>query len=158
PRQSPSSAIGNANTSAARAGYSKHASLKRPAAARSFAVLRKNAFRQTDFPSNSRRWREYPAGRAMNDLPETRHSLLVRLCDRSDREAWDEFAAIYEPAVYRLARGKGFQHADALDLVQEVLWGVAKAIDRWSPDAERGRFRTWLFRVARNVTVNALVR
>lgn len=94
----------------------------------------------------------------MDDLPETRNSLLVRLCDRSDREAWAEFASIYEPALYRLARGRGLQHADALDLTQEILWAVSRAIGRFNPDRERARFRTWLFRIARNLAVNALVR
>ena len=94
----------------------------------------------------------------MHELPETRNSLLVRLSDHSDRQAWAEFAEIYEPALYRLARGRGLQHADALDLVQDVLCAVAEAIDGWAPDPDRGRFRTWLFRVARNLSVNALVR
>ena len=51
--------------------------------------------------------------------PETRPSLLVRLRDASQNEAWQEFTEIYEPLVYRLARQNGFQHADAQDLTQE---------------------------------------
>ena len=57
----------------------------------------------------------------MKEAPETRHSLLLRLQTTCDQQAWDEFVAIYEPLVYRLARAKGLQHADALDLSQEVL-------------------------------------
>jgi RNA polymerase sigma-70 factor (ECF subfamily) len=94
----------------------------------------------------------------MTESPETRLSLIVRLKDRQDREAWGEFLEIYRPLVYRLALGKGLQHADAEDVVQQVFGSVARAVDRWRPDAERARFRTWLTTIAHNAIVNALSR
>jgi RNA polymerase sigma factor (sigma-70 family) len=94
----------------------------------------------------------------MTHSPDTRASLLLRLADRTDRDAWDQFAQIYAPVAYRLALRSGLQHADAEDLAQQVLASVAKAIDRWEEDPTRARFRTWFHRVAQNAIINAITR
>lgn len=89
----------------------------------------------------------------MRNAPKTRRSLILRLRNRDDLDAWQEFAEIYQPLVFRLARRKGFQDCDAADLSQEVLLRVANAVERWDPDETHGSFRGWLFTISRNLMV-----
>jgi RNA polymerase sigma factor (sigma-70 family) len=86
----------------------------------------------------------------MVDSPATRPSLLVRLRDGRDHEAWAQFVAVYGPLIYGFARKQGLQDADAADLMQEALGAVAGAIKQLDYDPQRGSFRGWLFTVVRN--------
>jgi RNA polymerase sigma-70 factor (ECF subfamily) len=83
----------------------------------------------------------------MAELPITRASLLVRIRDARDQEAWRHFVQIYAPVVYGYARERGLQDADAADLTQEVLRAVSAAVGRFNYDPQRGSFRGWLFTV-----------
>src|SRR5688572_20424893 len=91
----------------------------------------------------------------MNASPSTRYSLLLRIKDPQNHAAWVEFIEIYEPLVYRVARRKGLQDADARNLCQEVFQAVAKSVRNWTAHERPSSFRGWLFRVARNVIVDA---
>ncbi len=89
--------------------------------------------------------------------PDTKPSLILRLKDLNDVQAWNEFAEIYEPLVYRLACKMGMQHADALDAKQEVMLHLAKVVEEWRQQPG-GSFHGWLYRVARNVMLRYVER
>jgi RNA polymerase sigma-70 factor (ECF subfamily) len=91
-------------------------------------------------------------------FPETNPSLLLRLRDGADEQAWFEFERLYRPAIVRLAQRKGLQPCDCDDLAQTVLLAVARAIERWEPDNTRAKFRTWLYTVANRQAIDALRR
>jgi RNA polymerase sigma factor (sigma-70 family) len=86
----------------------------------------------------------------MDGEPMTRSTLLVRLRDRGDGAAWTRFVEVYGPLVYRYARRRGLQDADAADLTQDVLRAVVQAIGHFRYDPARGSFRGWLFTSTRH--------
>lgn len=81
------------------------------------------------------------------NAPTTRITLLARLRDADDPEAWREFVGLYAPLLYHYGRRNNLQDADAADLTQDVLTAVAGAggLERIP---QRGSFRSWLFTVA----------
>jgi RNA polymerase sigma-70 factor (ECF subfamily) len=84
----------------------------------------------------------------MVELPTTRPSLLVRIRDARDNDAWQQFVRIYGPVVYGYGRKHGLQDSDAADLTQEVLRAVSTSIVRLDYDRRRGSFAGWLFTLA----------
>ena len=86
----------------------------------------------------------------MPHVPQTQPSLLIRLKDARDREAWERFVDLYAPLVFGFVRKRGLQEADAADLTQDVLRQVAASAKSLVYDPRRGSFRAWLFTVVRN--------
>ncbi len=91
-------------------------------------------------------------------VPETRPSLLLRIRDPRDRQAWQDFSDLYRPVVCQMARHHGLQPADAEDLAQQVLIAISHAIERYEPENGQAKFRTWLKTIARRSIINALTR
>ncbi|MBL8813973.1 MAG: sigma-70 family RNA polymerase sigma factor [Planctomycetaceae bacterium] len=81
---------------------------------------------------------------------ETRPSLLMRLRDTSDREAWSEFVDVYSPLVYGFLRRRSLHDSDAADVTQEVFLRVSRSIPTFIYSKEQGRFRDWLWTITRN--------
>ncbi|MCA9212164.1 MAG: sigma-70 family RNA polymerase sigma factor [Planctomycetales bacterium] len=94
----------------------------------------------------------------MTDSPETRASLLLRLRDASDDNAWNDFVELYTTLVFRFAKRKGLQDADAVNISQNVMFKVFKAIREFEYDPRKGGFRKWLFTVCRTQLIDYLRR
>src|SRR4051812_27414200 len=90
----------------------------------------------------------------MNSIPPTQPTLLVRIRDASDQEAWERFVDLYAPLVYGFLRKRGLQDADAADLTQDVMRSVAAAAQRLEYDERRGLFRSWLFTIVQNKLID----
>lgn len=92
----------------------------------------------------------------MVEPPLTSASLLVRIRDARDQDAWQQFVRLYAPVVYGFARKRGLQDADAADVMQDVLRSIAGAAENLEYDRARGSFRGWLYTVSRNKIFNFL--
>lgn len=80
----------------------------------------------------------------------TRPSLLSRVRNAGDREAWETFDEQYRELLLRYCRQRGLQEADAEDVRQIVMMGLARSLRSFEYRPELGRFRTYLGRVVRN--------
>lgn len=94
----------------------------------------------------------------MSSAPITRPSLLLRLRDVEDAEAWREFVEVYTPLAYAYSRHRGLQDADAADVAQEVMQTVARSISSFAYRPEKGSFRSWLYTLTRSRFNNFLAR
>jgi RNA polymerase sigma-70 factor (ECF subfamily) len=84
----------------------------------------------------------------------THATLLARLADHADADAWFEFTARYGDLIRSFCRRRGLQPSDCDDVAQEVLLSLAKAMPGFEYDPARGKFRSYL----KTVTVHAISR
>lgn len=86
----------------------------------------------------------------MTDTPKTRATLLFRLRDIDNQEAWEEFVDAYGPRVYDWCRRFRLQESDAADVTQTVLVRLVTAMQTFEYNPSRGSFRGWLKTVTNN--------
>jgi RNA polymerase sigma-70 factor (ECF subfamily) len=89
------------------------------------------------------------------DVESTSASLLQRLRQPNQADAWDRFARLYTPLLLSWARlpRYGLQPADAEDLVQDILTDLVRKLPDFTYDPQR-RFRNWLRGVFHNKWVD----
>jgi len=83
-------------------------------------------------------------------MSATSATLLERLRDRSDAEAWQRLVELYTPLLSGWLRRHALQAADVDDLVQEVLAVVAREAPRFRHSGRTGAFRHWLRTILAN--------
>ena len=83
-------------------------------------------------------------------MEATRASLLARIRNVHDTQAWREFDSIYRPMLYRFARSRGLDRASAEDVVQRCMAAVVRQAPTFQYQASKGKFRNWLRKVAEN--------
>ena len=76
---------------------------------------------------------------------------LVKRCQNRDMQAMEEIVGQYENQVYNIAYGMLGSPEDAQDITQDVFVSVWEKIGQFR---FRSKFSTWLYRIAKNVSLN----
>ncbi len=82
-------------------------------------------------------------------MESTSPSLLERLREPHDADAWGQFVHLYTPLLVCWAKRFRLGDADVADLVQEVFVLLLEKLPEFRYDRS-GRFRGWLWTVASN--------
>lgn len=85
-------------------------------------------------------------------MPQTSISLLERIRQETDADAWKRFVLIYTPWVDWVLRQSAVSVNDVDDLRQDVLAVVFREIGKFQHNGQTGAFRRWL----KNVVLNRL--
>ncbi|MEM7309870.1 MAG: sigma-70 family RNA polymerase sigma factor [Planctomycetota bacterium] len=88
----------------------------------------------------------------------TSRTLLARVRDSSDAEAWERFFELYAPLLERYARARGLGPVDAEEVRDQCLELVVRRMPTFDYDPGRGRFQRWLAALARGKVVDHLRR
>lgn len=80
---------------------------------------------------------------------------LIRWAQAGDRQAFGLLVQRHQRQVFSFVRRLCGNPDNALDITQDTFIKVWHALPDWRPDA---RFETWLLRIARNTSIDALRR
>ncbi len=83
-------------------------------------------------------------------IDRTRSSLI----DRAKHGDTDEFARLYAPFAFGVARKQGLDENDALDVMQETMQALLKLLPKFVYDRSRGTFRGLIKKIVQNRIVD----
>ncbi|MCM8529702.1 MAG: sigma-70 family RNA polymerase sigma factor [Lentisphaeraceae bacterium] len=92
----------------------------------------------------------------INDPWLTRQTLLLRVKDRANEEAWTEFESYYRRYLYSILRRMNISPIDSEDISQQVLVKMWEKLPEFDIETRHSKFRSWLATVVRNQAINHL--
>lgn len=84
----------------------------------------------------------------------TRHTLLDRIRDPQDSEAWKDFIDFYKNYIYFIIRSMGIKPQDADDILQQVSLKLWKNLPTHLHDPQKGKFRAWVSTITKNTVLS----
>ncbi|HZZ82560.1 MAG TPA: sigma-70 family RNA polymerase sigma factor [Gemmataceae bacterium] len=85
-------------------------------------------------------------------MSETSFSLLERLRDNPDEQAWKRLVDLYTPLLRHWLNRYFLPEADAEDLIQDVMAALVQDLSKFQHNGNPGAFRSWL----RTILLNRL--
>ncbi|HUY33448.1 MAG TPA: sigma-70 family RNA polymerase sigma factor [Pirellulales bacterium] len=76
-------------------------------------------------------------------------SLLLRLKEPGDEQAWLRFVDLYTPLLFHWARQKGLRAPDDADFVQDIFVALVEKLPQFEYDPRKS-FRGWLYTLVLN--------
>ena len=89
-------------------------------------------------------------------MTNTRATLLQRVRDPRDGEAWREFFELYAPLLEGYARAHGLARGDAEEVRDQCLEVLARKLPSFEYERGRGSFQAWLHGIARGKVIDLL--
>ncbi|MFH1748320.1 MAG: sigma-70 family RNA polymerase sigma factor [Planctomycetota bacterium] len=83
-------------------------------------------------------------------METTSETLLERVKDPRDEDAWRAFYGLYQPMLVKYARMQGLRGPEAEDVAQDCMASLARHMRRFRYSRGRGRFREYLRKAANN--------
>ena len=87
-------------------------------------------------------------------MSSTRRTLLHRVRDLGDREAWEEFFGLYAPMIEGYARAHGLSRSDAEEVRDQCLEVLARKLPEFEYERGKGSFQAWLQGLARGKVID----
>lgn len=78
--------------------------------------------------------------------------MIIRARNRDDADAWDEFVSTYRLFICHVLNRMNVGENDFEDLLQEVMLRLWEKLGSYDP--AKGKFRSWLSYVVRNIVLN----
>ena len=91
------------------------------------------------------------------DIP-TSETLIERIHDLEDQEAWDRLFQIYAPLIRIFAMERRCPNSSLDDVVQQTFVSLIKALAKSPYDKKKGKFRTLLYLLSRRQIYNVFNR
>ena len=95
-----------------------------------------------------------PTARTPDTLPETAETLIARIADSKDRDAYATLFMRFAPKVKAFVMGQGMTAAEAEDLAQDAMLNVWRKAHLFDPHKATGV--TWIYSIARNLRIDAV--
>ena len=81
---------------------------------------------------------------------KTRQTLISKVTDQHDEEAWAEFVSYYQDYLLRVLRRYKLTEEEIHDSVQNSLVKIWKELPDFTYDPSKGKFRSWIAQIAIN--------